>query len=67
MYRAIDVWKKIDGGLIRYRCFEILESGVVAQSEWPRLQTSWAWRLSGNESRTIIYIIARAKADDAEM
>jgi hypothetical protein len=27
MYRAIDVWKKIDGGLIRYRCFEILESG----------------------------------------
>jgi 16S rRNA (adenine(1408)-N(1))-methyltransferase len=47
--------------------FEILESGVVAQSEWARLQTSWARRLSGNESRTIIYIIARAKADDAEM
>jgi hypothetical protein len=27
MYRAIDVWKKNDGGLIRYRCFQILESG----------------------------------------
>jgi 16S rRNA (adenine(1408)-N(1))-methyltransferase len=40
--------------------FEILESGVLAQSEWPRLQTSWAKRLRGNEARTLVYIIARA-------
>ena len=40
--------------------FEILESGVLAQSEWPRLQTSWAKRVRGNEARTLLYIIARA-------
>jgi 16S rRNA (adenine(1408)-N(1))-methyltransferase len=39
--------------------FEILESGVLAQSEWPRLQTSWSRRLQGNEARTLVYIIAR--------
>ena len=39
--------------------FEILESGVLAQSDWPELQTSWAKRLRGNEDRTIVYIIAR--------
>ena len=47
--------------------FEILETGVVDKSEWRRLQTSWARRLTGNQSRTVIYIIARATSDNAEM
>jgi len=40
--------------------FEILERGVLAQSEWAKLRTSWAKRLRGNEGRTLVYIIARA-------
>src|SRR4029450_520654 len=46
----------------RYRAsgFEILERGVLAQSDWPRLRTSWAKRLRNNEARTLIYIVARA-------
>ena len=40
--------------------FEILERGVLAQSEWATLRTSWAKRLRGNEGRTLVYIIARA-------
>ncbi|HLF84255.1 MAG TPA: class I SAM-dependent methyltransferase [Blastocatellia bacterium] len=46
----------------RYQAFgfEILERGVLAQSEWPKLETSWAKRLRGNEARTLVYIIARA-------
>ena len=53
----------IDQQLVpRYRAagFEITESGVLAQSEWPKLQTSWAKRLRSNEGRELIYIIARA-------
>jgi 16S rRNA (adenine(1408)-N(1))-methyltransferase len=46
----------------RYRAagFEILERGVLPQSERATLQTSWAKRLRANEGRTLIYIIARA-------
>jgi len=46
----------------RYReaGFEIIEQGALAQSEWPKLQTSWAKRLRGNQARNLIYIIARA-------
>jgi 16S rRNA (adenine(1408)-N(1))-methyltransferase len=40
--------------------FEIFERGVLAQSEWTNLQTSWAKRLRGNEGRTLIYFVARA-------
>lgn len=40
--------------------FEILEGGVLAQSEWARLQTSWAKRLRGNKARMLIYIVAQA-------
>jgi 16S rRNA (adenine(1408)-N(1))-methyltransferase len=40
--------------------FEILECGVVAQSEWAKLRTSWAKRLRGNPSRALSYVIARA-------
>jgi 16S rRNA (adenine(1408)-N(1))-methyltransferase len=40
--------------------FEIVERGVLAASEWPHLETSWAKRLQGNEHRPITYLIARA-------
>jgi 16S rRNA (adenine(1408)-N(1))-methyltransferase len=53
----------IDQQLVpRYRAagFEIEERGVLARSEWSRLQTSWAKRLRSSEGRTLIYIIARA-------
>lgn len=46
----------------RYRAsgFEVLERGVLARSDWPRLRTSWAKRLRANKARTLIYIVARA-------
>lgn len=40
--------------------FEIIERGIIAGSEWPDLDTSWAKRLHGNEQRPITYLIARA-------
>lgn len=46
----------------RYRAagFEIIERGVLQQSEWPKFQTSWAKRLRGNQARNLIYVIALA-------
>ena len=46
--------------------FEIIERGVIAASEWPALETSWAKRLQGNEQRPITYLIARALRINAE-
>ena len=40
--------------------FEIIERGILAASEWPEFNTSWAKRLHGNEQRPITYLIARA-------
>lgn len=40
--------------------FEIFERGLISPSEWPKLQTSWAKRLQGSASRSLVYIIARA-------
>ena len=40
--------------------FEIVESGLVAQTEWPKLKSSWAKRLRGNAARALVYLIARA-------
>lgn len=40
--------------------FEILERGAISPSEWPELQTSWAKRLRGSASRSLVYIVARA-------
>jgi 16S rRNA (adenine(1408)-N(1))-methyltransferase len=40
--------------------FEIFERGIIAASQWPALETSWARRLQGNEQRPISYLIARA-------
>jgi 16S rRNA (adenine(1408)-N(1))-methyltransferase len=41
--------------------FETIERGTFAASEWPKINTSWAKRLQGNERRAITYLIARAK------
>ncbi len=40
--------------------FQIIERGIIAASEWPALETSWARRLHGNDQRPIIYLIGRA-------
>jgi 16S rRNA (adenine(1408)-N(1))-methyltransferase len=40
--------------------FEVLEKGILAAAEWPKLKTSWAKRLQGNAGRALVYIIARA-------
>ena len=40
--------------------FEVLECGVLAPEEWPKLRTSWAKRLQGSAERALIYLIARA-------
>lgn len=45
--------------------FEICERGLRLPSEWPELQTSWAKRLKGNTSRSLLYIIARAVEPEA--
>ena len=47
---------------LRYQAsgFAIVERGVIAQTEWPGFQTSWAKRLQGNQDRVLVYINARA-------
>ncbi len=40
--------------------FAVLEKGVLAPAEWPKLKTSWAKRLRGSTGRALIYLIARA-------
>ncbi|HET9479032.1 MAG TPA: methyltransferase domain-containing protein [Pyrinomonadaceae bacterium] len=40
--------------------FEITERGIIAASEWPEFNTSWAKRLQQGEQRTITYLISRA-------
>jgi len=40
--------------------FGIIERGIIPAAEWPRLNTSWAKRLQGNERRSISYVIATA-------
>jgi 16S rRNA (adenine(1408)-N(1))-methyltransferase len=39
--------------------FEVIESGVLSSAEWSRLETSWARKLQGNESRKVVYLIAQ--------
>ena len=53
----------IDQELVpKYRAagFETIERGIIAASDWPEFNTSWAKRLHGNEQRNITYLIARA-------
>ena len=38
--------------------FRIVERGIIAAADWPKLNTSWAKRLQGNERRSISYLIA---------
>ena len=40
--------------------FAITERGILAASEWPDFETSWAKRLKGNERRPITFLIFRA-------
>lgn len=40
--------------------FTIIERGVLPQSEWANVQTSWAKRLKGRAGRSLTYIIGRA-------
>ena len=42
--------------------FEKLKIEVLAQSEWPKIESSWAKRLRGNAGRTLVRIIARVPA-----
>jgi hypothetical protein len=39
--------------------FEVIESGVLSSADWSRLETSWARKLQGNESRKVVYFIAQ--------
>lgn len=39
--------------------FEVIEKGVLNQSEWSRLETSWARKLQGNESRKVVYLVGQ--------
>jgi 16S rRNA (adenine(1408)-N(1))-methyltransferase len=40
--------------------FDVVESSVISNSEWPELRTSWAQRLRDNDKRSLICILARA-------
>lgn len=40
--------------------FRIVEKGIIPATEWPKLNTSWAKRLQGNERRSITYVIGAA-------
>jgi 16S rRNA (adenine(1408)-N(1))-methyltransferase len=40
--------------------FAPLRHGVLGPAEWPRLETSWARKLSGSEDRVVRYLIAKA-------
>jgi len=44
--------------------FKIIERGVLPQSEWGNVQTSWARRLKGRAGRSLTYIIGRATHSD---
>lgn len=37
--------------------FRIVENGTLDRSEWSRLDTSWARKLQGNDSRTVFYMV----------
>ena len=40
--------------------FRIAERGILLADEWPEFKTSWGRRLKGNQSRSLVYLIARA-------
>jgi 16S rRNA (adenine(1408)-N(1))-methyltransferase len=64
---SIDHIDSVLGPLYMSAGFEICERGTALPSNWPELHTSWAKRLKGNESRSLVYIIARAvRAEEYE-
>jgi len=53
----------LDSELIpRYKAagFELVESGSLEPNVWSQMETSWARRLSGNESRQVTYFVFKA-------
>jgi len=44
--------------------FRITERGIIPKSEWSNIQTSWAKRLKGSATRSLIYLIASAQAEN---
>ena len=40
--------------------FQVLDHGVLAGSEWSKLQTSWARKLQNNPHRSITFLILKA-------
>jgi 16S rRNA (adenine(1408)-N(1))-methyltransferase len=40
--------------------FEILEKGILTNSEWSKLETSWARKLQGDSKRKVTYFILQA-------
>ena len=40
---------------------KIKEAGVLQKTDWKRLHTSWARRLSSNDAREVVYFIAEAQ------
>lgn len=40
--------------------FEVIESGVLSPADWSGLETSWARKLQGNESRKVVYFMVEA-------
>lgn len=44
--------------------FSIIDRGVLPQSEWASVQSSWARRLRGRAGRSLTYIIGRATDKD---
>jgi 16S rRNA (adenine(1408)-N(1))-methyltransferase len=47
----------------RYRAagFALVEFGKIGSDEWASIETSWARRLSGNDSRRVTFLIFRAE------
>jgi len=42
--------------------FEIVEKGAFYPSNWPKLRCTWAKRLRGSNKRSLVYMIAIARA-----
>jgi 16S rRNA (adenine(1408)-N(1))-methyltransferase len=40
--------------------FDLIEHGAMDAAGWARLETTWAKRLSGNEARTVIFLVYQA-------
>lgn len=41
--------------------FRMIEKGTMPAADWPRLHSSWARRLQGNDRRQVVYFVAEAR------